>query len=211
MSDDLRERDYRRVASEITRAPHGPKFAIGADPLLSREYLSELQPLETDGGPLALEKGTVAALALFDTLERLPSPRAFFSEVCRVLVPGGLLVLSEPYVGPLSYPLYKLGSDTPVRLLADPLAHASESAAGSNQASATLLFGLHRASFERTFPELRVDKVERTAGPEASGSSTATSQLPSKLVRRLASVESLLPKAALSLFGFRMVVVLQKR
>lgn len=211
MSNELRERDYRRVASELARAPEGSKFAIGADPVLCREYLPEVQLLETADGVLPLEPGSAFALVAFDTLERLSSPRAFFSEASRVLAPGGLLVLSEPYVGPLSYPLYKLGSDAPVRLLTDPLAHASAPSAGANQASATLLFGPRRASFERMFPELRIDKVERTAGPEAVGPCHAESYRPSMLVRRLAAIEAVLPKAAFSLFGFRMVAVLQKR
>jgi SAM-dependent methyltransferase len=211
MRDELREREYRRVADELARAPYGPKLAIGCEPVLCREYLPEVKPLETAAGPLPLENGSAAALALFDVLERLPSLRAFFSEASRVLAPGGLLVLSEPYVGPMSYPLYKLGSEALIRMFADPLAHPTESAPGTNQASATLLFGPRRASFERTFPELRIDKVERTAGPEASGSGEATSSRPSMLVRRLAAVESRLPKAALSLFGFRMLAVLQKR
>lgn len=211
MSKELRERDYQRIAAELARAPRGSKFAIGADPVLCREYLPEVQLLETADGALALEPGSASALVVFDTLGRLPTARAFFGEAARVLAAGGLLVLSEPHVGPLSYSLYKLGADAPVRLLADPLAHASEPAAGANQASATLLFGPHRASFERMFPELRIDKVERTAGPEAVGPSDAVSYRPSMLVRRLAAIESVLPRAALSLLGFRLLAVLQKR
>src|SRR6185369_2022763 len=95
----------------------------------------------------------------------------------RVLRPGGRVVMCEPYVGPLSFPVYRYFHEEPVDMGADPLApdaapsgapaEAARDPFDSNQAIPTLLFarGRGRAAFARDFPALAVRRVERLAGP----------------------------------------------
>jgi len=62
---------------------------------------------------------SLGALVLFDVLHHVPAPRRFFAEATRVLRPGGRVVLCEPYIGPLSYPVYKLAHEEPVDMGVD--------------------------------------------------------------------------------------------
>lgn len=48
------------------------------------------------------------AVVGLDVLHHLAEPRRFFEEAARILEPGGVLALVEPWVTPLSYPVYRL-------------------------------------------------------------------------------------------------------
>jgi len=217
---------YGRIGSELRKAPPGRKLELGSGPGFAREFIPDLELTdlvraewhdhELSADSLPFENGSVGALVLFDVLHHLSSPRAFFSEASRVLAPGGLVILCEPYIGPLSYPVYKFLHEEPVRMFKDPLHQEMERTKDpfdANQAIPTLLFGPYRAGFERTFPELRIDKVERLAGLSypVSGGFSRGPLVPQWLFRGLVAAEAKLPKAAFSLFGFRMLAVLEKR
>ena len=77
---------------------------------------------EASAEALPFEAGSIGALVLFDVLHHLPSPRKFFDEAVRVLAPGGRIVMCEPYISPVSYPVYKFLHEEPLDLGADPLA-----------------------------------------------------------------------------------------
>ena len=52
------------------------------------------------------DAGTDAVVGL-DVLHHLAEPRRFFEEAARILRPGGVMALVEPWVTPLSYPIYR--------------------------------------------------------------------------------------------------------
>ena len=171
---------------------------------------------ELSADDLPFEDGSVAALVLFDVLHHLPSPRAFFEEADRVLMTGGLVVLCEPYIGPLSYPVYKFFHQEPVDMRADPLRQdvdPGKDPFDSNQAIPTVLFGRQRRQFEQTFPALEILKVEKLAGPSypASGGFSRGPILPLPLWRGLLALERYIPTVVFNLIGFRLFVVLRKR
>jgi SAM-dependent methyltransferase len=157
---------------------------------------------------------------LFDVLHHLPSPRRFFQEAARVLRPGGRIVLCEPLISPMSYPVYKFLHEEPVDMTVDPLAMDAPATPGdddrdpfdSNQAIPTVLFGRHRASFERAFPALSITTVERLAGLSypASGGFSRGSLLPGAVWNALHALERHLPPALFRLMGFRLFVVLER-
>ena len=60
-----------------------------------------------DGLRLPFRNGTFEALAAVDLIHHLARPASFFGEAARVLAPGGRLAAVEPWVTPLSYPVYK--------------------------------------------------------------------------------------------------------
>jgi hypothetical protein len=124
--------------------------------------------------------------------------------------------MCEPYISPLSYPVYKFLHEEPVELRVDPLAPAAASSDrdpfDSNQAIPTLMFGRGRVAFERAFPALAVRSVERLAGLSypASGGFSRGPLLPGALWSALHALEARLPAALFRLAGFRMLVTLEK-
>jgi SAM-dependent methyltransferase len=56
---------------------------------------------------LPLRDASVHALLSLDLLHHLARPAAFFAEAARVLKPGGCVGSVEPWVTPLSYPIYR--------------------------------------------------------------------------------------------------------
>jgi SAM-dependent methyltransferase len=172
---------------------------------------------ELDAAALPVADGSLGALVLFDVLHHLPAPRRFFAEAERALRPGGRVVMCEPYLSPLSYPVYKLAHEEPVDTRVDPLEPAPGPAGGrdpfdSNQAIPTLLFGRARGAFAREFPGLAIRRVERLAGPSypASGGFSRPPLLPQRLWSALHRLEKRIPERAFALLGFRMLIVLER-
>jgi SAM-dependent methyltransferase len=223
---------YGRVAAVLPPAELGPRIELGSGPGFAREFVPGLELTDLVAAPwhdrelsaerIAAADASVGGLVLFDVLHHIPSPRLFFQEATRVLRPSGRVVLCEPYIGPLSYPVYKFFHEEPVDLLQDPLALGAppaEAAAAdrdpfdSNQAIPTVLFGWRRASFERAFPSLVVRSVEHLAGPSyaASGGFSRPPLLPPRLWGALHALERRLPEPLFRWIGFRLLVVLERR
>jgi SAM-dependent methyltransferase len=55
---------------------------------------------------LPFRTGSFEAVTAVDLIHHLSRPASFFTEVARVLAPGGRLAVVEPWVTPLSYPVY---------------------------------------------------------------------------------------------------------
>jgi SAM-dependent methyltransferase len=219
---------YGRIAAALPPASLGPRVELGSGPGLARAFIPDLELTDLVRAPwhdrevsaeaLPYADASLGGIVLFDVLHHLPNPRLFFAEATRALRPGGRVVMCEPYVSPLSYPVYKFLHDEPLALRVDPLAPAATSDDGrdpfdSNQAVPTLLFGRGPGVFEREVPALAVRSVERLAGPSyaASGGFSRPPLLPRALWTWLHDVEARLPEAAFRLLGFRMLVTLEKR
>jgi SAM-dependent methyltransferase len=67
-----------------------------------------------DGYELPLRDGSVSHLVLFDVFHHLEAPNAFFREARRVLVPGGRMILFEPFISACSFPIFGLLHHEPV-------------------------------------------------------------------------------------------------
>jgi SAM-dependent methyltransferase len=67
-----------------------------------------------DGYELPFRDGALSHLILFDVFHHLRAPAAFLREARRALGPGGRLVLFEPFISALSWPVYGLGHHEPV-------------------------------------------------------------------------------------------------
>lgn len=219
---------YARIAAELPPATLGPRVELGSGPGFARTFIPDIELTDLVKAPwhdrevsaeaLPYGDATLGGIVLFDVLHHVPNPRAFFAEATRALKPGGRIVMCEPYISPLSYPIYKFFHDEPVAMFVDPLAPAAEANGDrdpfdSNQAIPTLLFGRARAAFERDFPALAVRSVERLAGPSyaASGGFKRAAFLPQAMWSMLHSLEARLPEAAFGLVGFRLLATIEKR
>jgi SAM-dependent methyltransferase len=221
---------YGRVAAELPPVALGPRVELGSGPGFAREFIPDLElsdlvrapwhDREASAEALPFGDAALGALVLFDVLHHLPNPRRFFDEAARALRPGGRIVMCEPYVSPLSYPVYKFLHDEPLALGVDPLAPAAPATSDdtrdpfdSNQAIPSLLFGRGRPAFAQAFPALAVRKVARLSGPSypASGGFSRRPLLPQPLWSALHALEARLPEPAYRLIGFRILVVVEKR
>ncbi len=171
---------------------------------------------EVSAETLPFGDSTLGALVLFDVLHHLPAPGRFLAEATRVLRAGGRLIMCEPYIGPLSYPVYKFLHEESLDMRVDPLREQPEGTAcdpfAANQAIPTLLFGRSLATFRRTFPGLTLQRLEYLSGPSypASGGFRRRPLLPLPLWRVLHRVEAKLPEAWFRWIGFRILVVLER-
>ena len=228
---------YRRVAAHLPAPALGPFVEIGSGPGFARSFIPGLRLTDVVRAPwhddevnadrLPFADGSLGALVLFDVLHHLAAPAAFFEQALRVLAPGGRVVLCEPYLSPMSFPVYRFLHEEPVILGVDPLAvqtgpAQAEAAKGaekdpfdSNQAIPTLLFDRKRGreAFAARFPQFILGEVERFAGLSypASGGFGKKPVLPLPLWRALNSLEPRLPASVFRLIGFRMLVTVEKR
>jgi len=60
-----------------------------------------------DGLRLPFRPASFDAVVALDLVHHLARPAAFFVEAARVLRPGGRIAVIEPWVSPLSYPIYR--------------------------------------------------------------------------------------------------------
>jgi SAM-dependent methyltransferase len=109
---------------------------IGAGPGTLRAYAKRARPdlswlatdlepvpwndVAADAGRLPLPGGCAGAVLGLDVLHHLPDPEAFFREAARVLTPRGRLALVEPWITPLSWPIYRFLHEEDCNLGVDP-------------------------------------------------------------------------------------------
>jgi SAM-dependent methyltransferase len=227
---------YGRVQAALPSPTRGPVIEIGSGPGFARHFIAGVELSDLVKAPwhdhqvqaerLPFAERSVGALVLFDVLHHLESPAAFFAEADRVLAPGGRLVVCEPYMSPLSYPVYRLFHEEPVRFGGDPLADIAAGRAGdggngqdkdpfdANQAVPTMLFSRARgrAALARSFPGLALRSVEYLAGPSyvASGGFNRPLPLPLPVWNLFHGLERLIPPWCYRLVGFRLLAVVDK-
>jgi SAM-dependent methyltransferase len=220
----LYTRWYGRVRGLLPDRALGRWIEIGSGPGLAREVIPELELSDIVKAPwhdhelsaeaLPFADGSVGALVLFDVLHHLQRPSAFLAEATRVLAPGGRLVMCEPYVSPLSFPVYRFLHEERCDGRVDPLGDAPASGDDpfdGNQAIPSVLFGRARAELARRFPALRLVRLEHFAGPSyAASGGFSRRPLPRPLWRALLAIEDRLPAAAFRLVGFRLLAALQR-
>ncbi len=169
-----------------------------------------------DGQALPFANGSLANLVLFDVLHHLENVRLFFDEAVRVLRAGGRIVLMDPYISWVSWPVYRFLHPEPVDLSQDPFQVRSPDPArrpfDANQAVATLLFERMFDRFQRLYPHFRRLVHRRLAffAYPLSGGFEHSSMLPAFLVRPLLRLERVLQPLD-RVLAFRLLVVLEKR
>jgi len=220
---------YRRMLHAL---PDGGRYLeVGAGSGHSRDFTLGMDVTRLDILPapwvdavgdahhLSFADESFDGVFLLDVLHHLAEPRQFFSEVARVLKPGGRLAMIEPGITPLSWVFYNFLHEEPVDMSADPLAKQpygeTKDPFESNQGIPTLLFRRqeHRIALSEAVPELRtVDRqwLSLFAYP-LTGGFKPWSLLPAGLARRLVTLEDHLLPALGILMAFRLFVILEKR
>jgi len=159
------------------RKPSGISVEVGAGPGFFKQSAPDVLSTDliwcpwldaiADAQQLPFRAGSVANIFGLDMLHHLAAPMTFLSEVSRILIPGGRLILVEPWITPFSYFIFRflhqercdLG-ETPW-LSSEHRAIPEKMAFDGNQAIPYLLFGRkHRSSTLGSLPDLKVLALE---------------------------------------------------
>lgn len=163
--------EFHRLFHELDRkhlSGNGLRVELGAGVAPMQETYPDV--LATDVVPglhldrvinaedMELPDGSVRVFFGQNCFHHFPHPDRFFSELDRVLVPGGGAILLEPYYGPFAEYLFKRlfateGFDKSYPLWDVPVAGPMN---GANQALSFVVFVRDRSRFERTHPSLEI-------------------------------------------------------
>jgi len=110
----------------------------------------------------AIENESVRAIYGLNCFHHLERPRAFFSELKRVLKPGGGVVLIEPYYGLIARPFYRnLHRSEHFNPEQEKWEAQGETGVmfNANQALSYVVFVRDRLKFQSEFPELEIIEI----------------------------------------------------
>jgi SAM-dependent methyltransferase len=218
-------RDWYRLIRECVADVPGPIIELGAGTAHFKDacpqaIATDVEPTSwaeevVDAQQLPYSDGSVANLILIDVFHHLARPARFFDECSRVLVPGGRVVILDPYCSTLSTLAYEHFHHEDTDLDVPPLADASQlerAALASNQARATLVFFRAVDQFRARWPELRIVVRRRLSFLlyPLSGGYSKRALVPAALYRPLSLLERVLQPLA-PVAAFRCLVVLERR
>jgi SAM-dependent methyltransferase len=220
----LYEEWFEMITRRLAREP-GPTVELGAGIGAFKEFFPDVLATDIEPTPwseevvdaeaLPYRDASVANLVLVDTLHHIPRPRRFFSEAERVLVPGGRVVMLEPYASPVSSVALRAGHHEDFDTRVDPLADeatSSDSPLDANNATPTLIFWRRLARFAELYPGLEVVERARFAffAYPLSGGFMQRRLLPDRAIRAVSRFETRLSRLG-RLAAFRCLIVLERR
>lgn len=163
-----------------------------------------------DGTRLPFATRTLRAIVMTDVFHHIPAPRAFLSEASRCLVPGGVIVMIEPWVSPWSRFVYRRLHHEPF----EPNAKTWEfpscgPLSGANGALPWIVFERDRATLEIEFPSLRIRSIAPMMPISylLSGGISMRSLMPEFSYRFWRGVESALGSLGIGGAMFALIVV----
>jgi SAM-dependent methyltransferase len=169
-----------------------------------------------DGQAIPFKTASVGNLVLVDVLHHVEQVAKFFDEAIRVLKPGGRIIIVDPYISWLSWPIYAWLHPEPVDLKCHPFelrsADPNRKPFDANQAVATVLFGKSFGRFRERFPKLQRVFQRRHAfiAYPLSGGFEHPSFLPMSIAGLVQAAERFLTPLGPWL-AFRIFVVLEQK
>ncbi len=129
--------------------------------ITSEIFLCPNVSIVLNGCELPFADSTLRAIILVDVLHHIPNVRQFFSEARRCLVPGGRLLMIEPWVSSWSRFIYSHLHHEPFRPNAlDWTFPDMGPLSGANGALPWIVFSRDRRHFETEFPDLAIRTME---------------------------------------------------
>jgi len=170
--------------------------------------------LVVDAQRMPFRDGGVKTLFGKECFHHFPEPRHFFREAIRVLTPGGVILLIDPYYGPLASVLYKrMFASEGFDKRADWESHATGPMNGANQALSYVVFVRDRGRFERECPELEIVHMQPLRSYLRyllSGGLNFRQLVPDRLVPVIEGMEQLLAPVE-RVLALHHVIVLRRR
>jgi SAM-dependent methyltransferase len=172
--------------------------------------------LVVDAQRLPFGDDSLANIVMLDVLHHIEFCSLLFREASRVLRPGGRVVLLEPGITVGSTLFYRLLHHESVAMNVDPLAegspHRGRDPYASNQAIPTLIATRYKERFHRKFPDLRIREAQWFSfiAYPCSGGFKRWSLIGEEAARKLLSLERRLEPFLGRLFGFRLLMVIER-
>ncbi len=198
-------------------AAPGPSLEIGCgggnlDGILPQCWKSDIIPLPwadlaADALRLPVRSGALANIVGTDVLHHLPRPLDFLAEAARALRPDGRLLLLEPFMSRLSYPVYRHLHHEPADLRCDPL-----TCEAGNQAAPSLLFWRHPQIVLERLPQLELllcQPRDAIVYP-LSGGYSYPALLPRFMARWAWRAEQRLTRL-MPMIGFRLAIAMRRK
>jgi len=113
-----------------------------------------------DGCRMPFQDGSLKAIAMVDVFHHIPDVSAFLSETSRCLVPGGKILMVEPWITPWSRLVYTYLHHEPMDTKATKWSFpVSGPLSGANSALPWIVFERDRSLFEAGFPQLFIESI----------------------------------------------------
>ena len=165
---DIQELMFEKVLANLNELNSKLKFVeLGAGVIPMSSWVKNVTSTDVvesthldgvlDATQLELMDNSVNGLFLQNTFHHIPDPAAFFSEAVRVLLPGGRIIIVDPYHNLFSRVLYrKLFATECFEMNGSWNDASSHAMIGANQALSYIVFVRDRKKFERENPKLRI-------------------------------------------------------
>lgn len=214
---------FARIGDEVKI---GTVLEVGSGSGLSRAFRPDFITSDVVAMPwidlalnceaLPFADGSLDNIVMIDVLHHLESPMILFEEASRVLAVGGRMVIIEPAMTLISRPFYAFLHEEPVDMDIDPFVPVKHTMDrdpfDANQAIPTLIFKRHSKRFTDRFPKLCVKTVSYFSlwCYPLSGGFKNWSLLPCFLAPPMLRLERCLEPILGRVFGFRMMVVVER-
>jgi len=173
--------------------------------------------LVVDAQKLPFAANSLSNIVMLDVLHHIEFPSLLFRDAERVLRPGGRIVMVEPGITFGSTLFFRMLHHEPVMMNVDPLDEGApdrhRDPYRSNQAIPTLLVRRYREEFHAKFADLRILEVRwfSFVAYPCSGGFKSWSLISESLARKLLWFEKRLERLFGRLFGFRLLIVIEKK
>jgi SAM-dependent methyltransferase len=163
---------YHRLFDQLRDAigSRNPVVELGAGPGFFKEYAPQLIATDVistnwvdvvcDGCAMPFESQSIGAIVMLDVLHHLPKPLNFMAEASRVLRPGGVVAMIEPWITPASYLLYRYFHHEDCKLRIDIESPFSSPGKKAFDGNATIPYNLVRHVRKTPGSPMRLSRVE---------------------------------------------------
>ena len=166
---------YGALADLVATAPAGPVVEVGAGTGVARALghrwwgadvvANDALDLLADARALPFATASLSALVLKDALHHVGDVDDFLDEAARVLRPGGVVAVFDPYWGSLARTVYRHLHHEPYDDRCATWSFAAASPWSSNQALTYLMLVRDRARLSARWPQLAVEWGGPVVGP----------------------------------------------
>ena len=172
---DLYTAAYGALSQIVDSAPVGPVIEIGAGTGIARRlghrwWLSDVgsEPgvdIRCDARLLPLADASISALVLKDSLHHIAEVDRFLDEADRVLTPGGVIAVFEPFWGPLARFVYRYLHQEPFDDVIASWSFPADSPWESNQALSFMMVVRDQVRLQTLWPRFVLERGAPLVGP----------------------------------------------